>query len=68
MEEERIVYVYKSGLWQITPFEELKKGDRIRIDEPDGTPVVDTRGAVQWETDSDAYLNEENIWTVQIKD
>lgn len=65
VDEERFTQRKVNGLWEDIKFRELKDGDIFRLFEPDGTPVVDKDIAV-FTTTCDAFLNEDNIWTVNI--
>jgi len=61
--KERIVRrVASQGEYVPISFSELKKGDVFFLDEPDGTCLG------RFLAVSDAYLNENNVWTVNTEE
>lgn len=63
MTEFRKVEVLKKGEWKTVRLKEVKKGDRFRLFEPDGTPVLDNKQRAEMIACKDAYLDGE-LWTV----
>ena len=63
--EWRRAEVWKDGDWVEVPFMSLKKGDLFRLFESTGEPA---HAAGEWTAESDAYVGERGIGTIQIKD
>lgn len=56
---------------KIIAFKELSKGDRFKIYEPNDEPITATvNGELVdiFEAVTDAYLNDDNIYTIQISE
>jgi hypothetical protein len=64
----RHVEVLKGTEWVMCDFEYLKKGDTFRMFEPDfeKTPIRDKSGTAVLYAISDAYINKENVWAINV--
>ena len=67
----RKVEVFKGGGWSEIKFEELEVGDKYRMFEPDGSPVVvigdggKYEGATEWVVLEGPYRrSKDGVWTV----
>ena len=72
MGELRKVEVFKDDVWKEIQFEDLKVGDKYRMFEPDGSPVVvigdggKFEGATEWIVTKGPYKREKDgVWTVE---
>ncbi len=65
--EYRTVETLKSGKWEITPFLDLKTGDIFRMFEPTGEPVVDPLGNAEFFAESDTYINQDGLYSIDIR-
>lgn len=59
--------IKNSHSFESIEFKELKEGDLFRLFD-DFNPVIDSNGFTIWKALSDAYLNDEGIWQVNIMD
>lgn len=60
--------VFTNNAWTEVPFEDIKEGQKFRLFEPTGEPVVNLRdNIVEWVALSDAYLNFGSVWTIDIE-
>lgn len=64
----RSTEVLRNGLWAECEFENLKVTDIFRLFEPNGELVIGPKGASVFICTSDAYIGEEGIWMVDIKE
>jgi len=62
------IYDGSNNIWIFQDYENIKRGDIFKLFKPDGHPVVSCSGCTVFEASSDAYLNEEDIWQVNISD
>lgn len=60
------IYNIKTGSWQSVLFEELKKGDTLRMLE-DGKLCTDDEGKTVWIADSNLFLNEHNELSITMR-
>lgn len=63
MIHKRYVEVLIDGIFIPIAWEDIRKGDTIRIFEPDGTPVDDEFGNTEFTVSSDARKEKGN-WTI----
>jgi hypothetical protein len=57
------------GAWVEILFRELKRGDRFRLWEGSGTPVIypkDGRHITCWTAICDAFINDNGVWSVSV--
>jgi hypothetical protein len=54
--KRQVVVLIDGGIFIPIKWEHIKKGDTIRLFEPDGTPVEDEFGNTEFTATSDAYL------------
>lgn len=54
--------------WVNYQMKDLKDGDIFRMTEPSGVPIANSLGKTQWTASGDAFLNEQNLWTIDIED
>lgn len=67
MNDMRKVQIYKNNKWRDIDFMQLKQGDKFRMFEPDGEPVISPQsGTSEWITTTDIYLNDEGNLTINI--
>lgn len=64
----RKVEVLINNLWKPISFEKIKKDDKFRMFEPSGEQVVGDKGDIEFIAESDAYINDSNVWQIDIKD
>ncbi len=67
MSEFRTVERLIKGTWLPCMLEDLHIGQVFRMFEPSGEPVVGKHNSVEWIVTGNPYLNEQNIWTVNIE-
>lgn len=64
-------FPHQGPAWKEVSFQDLKKGDKFRLFEPDGEPVVgDEEGKAIFICVGDAYQNQSTpakVWTVDIE-
>ena len=67
IEPTRTVIIYdEAGIGKEGNFKDIKIGMRFRIMESDGSgPVKDAEGCDVFIAESDSYIDEEDVWTVQ---
>lgn len=66
MNNERIVLKKNNFTWQDINFSDLKDGDIFSLFEPSGEQVVGNNGEKEFIATSDAFLNDDGIWSVNI--
>lgn len=64
--EQRRTEILKDGEWIQCRFRDLKSGDTFRLFEPTGEPVVLRKDKTDFIALSDAYQNEDGIWTIEV--
>jgi uncharacterized lipoprotein YehR (DUF1307 family) len=52
--------------WETCNFNDLKKKDIFKMFEPNGKIVKDTKGLKVFMASTDAFINENGIWTINI--
>lgn len=62
----RYTFIWEEDKWVAAKFNEIKEGQIFKLHELDMTPVKDQYGNVAWKAVSDAYLNDEDVWTIDI--
>lgn len=69
MSDLRITEVFckKTQDWIEIPFKHLKKGDKFRMFEPTGEPVLDGDKNNIFYANSDPYISEEGEYGISIK-
>lgn len=68
MKQIRTVQIFKDMKWQDISFNDLKSGDKFRMFEPDGDPVINTiDGTTEWVAGSDVYYEDGN-YQIKIKE
>lgn len=65
MHRDRTVQICENGNWIEIPFVEIKKDDKFRLFESDGTIVMDSGGRSVWIASCDSYLKFGN-WVVNV--
>jgi hypothetical protein len=63
---KRKLVVNKNGQWVKTHFTKLKKGDKFRLYEEDGTQII-VDGEGDFTAYSDVYKNDQGVLTVEIE-
>ncbi|MBZ4649251.1 hypothetical protein [Thermosipho sp. (in: thermotogales)] len=63
----RKVQKFVDGEWRNINFEDLKKGDKFRMFETTGEPVVDDYNVSEFVAESDPFVNKYGITAVEIK-
>jgi hypothetical protein len=64
---ERIVQVLREEEWKTIDFSCVKKGERLRLFDPDGKPVRDEFGEMEWTSASKSYFVPKlNTWKIKI--
>ena len=62
------VEVNKDGDWRSTKMFELKDGELFRMFDPEtDEPYIGEEGLTEWVVFGEPYLNEDGIWTVNIR-
>lgn len=63
---ERYEYIWDETYdWIVVDFKDLKEGDKFRMFEPTGEPVVDKEfNETEFIAKCDAYINEDGIWSI----
>ena len=63
----RTVHIKINNKWISSHISEIKQGDIFRMFEPDnGDKVVDAKGRSEFVAFSDARINEDGEWTVDV--
>ena len=70
MEELRKVEVFKDNKWKELYFKRLQVGDKYRMIEPDGSPVIGEgkkfEGTTEWVVTKGPYRRpKDEVWTVE---
>jgi hypothetical protein len=60
----RVCEALRGNEWIDVRMSELKPGERFRMFDPDGSPVVDNDNRCEWVVKGEPYRNENGIWTV----
>jgi len=69
MKNDRVAQVLIDGNWVNIEFSQLKAGDRFKIFESDGEEIKDfATGNTEFVAESDAFLNKDDVWTIDIED
>lgn len=68
MENKRNVYQVVENSEILIAFQDIKKGMRVSLYEPDGERVRDNNGNIIFTASSDAYLNKYGILTFETKE
>lgn len=55
MTDKRIVQVYNNGVWIETDMSKLLKGDKFRLFESTGEPVINSQGKKEWIAATHSY-------------
>ena len=64
---ERIVHIKRNDKWLSSHFSEIKQGDIFRMFESDnGDKVVDAKGRSEFVAFSNARINEDGQWAVDV--
>ena len=66
MENARRVEKLEQGIWNEISFIDLKAKNIFRMYEPNGEPVEDINGEVEFTADCDAFENNDGIWEITI--
>ena len=66
MAEQRTCEVFKDGIWQVIPFELIKKGDEFRLIEPTGELVIDKYDKTEFIATSNVHLRK-GVYEVDIQ-
>lgn len=61
------IAIMNSNMFRGIDFKDLKKGNLFRLFDND-EPVIDNNGFTVWKALSDAYLNDEGVWQINIMD
>lgn len=67
MNKQRITEVFINNKWIKIEFENIKKGQLVRLFENDGTVVKYKEDETEFEAISDAYINNNKIWSFVMK-
>jgi len=60
--------VFNGSDWNEVPFEKVRKGDKFRLTEPDGTEVTNSVGDSEWVALSDPEPLGGGNWKIAVKD
>lgn len=63
-ESKRRTQIFKDDDWRDAELIEVKAGDRFRMFEPNGSPVIGPHGTINWVAGKDAYINDLGITQV----
>lgn len=66
MDNLRTVEILRAGVFYNSDFEDIEKGDIFRLFEPGGNPVIGHKHITEFIATSNAYLNENKIWEVEM--
>lgn len=66
MSELRKCEIFKDNNWQEVDFSLMKKDDKFRLFESTSEPVFGINNETEFIATSDAYLNKDNIWTIDV--
>lgn len=59
--------VKNTDVWLRVRMADLSVGDVFRLDEPDGTPVLDNDGKSLFCAVGKSYIDDNNRWTIEVE-
>ena len=67
--DDMVIEANRNGMWETIEMKGLKDGDVFQMFDPEtGKQFIGDNESIEWKVMGDPYLNEDDIWSVNVED